>query len=162
MVLLIEGMAMCLIMLMTCVIGIAVKGPAGLVTFYEEDVQKRVIELGLNDAAGIRRSAVLSGIAVLLPVVFFIPAMVYGLNGATGFAQGFGQMLVIGWIYGLFDRIFIDWYWVEHTNAWLIPGTEDLKPYIPRSAKIKKWAATLILFPLYFALAAYVMTLFER
>ena len=35
-------------------------------------------------------------------------------------------------IEGLFDRFFIDWFWVGKTKAWLIPGTEDLMPYIPK------------------------------
>ena len=39
----------------------------------------------------------------------------------------------------LIDRFLIDGYWVEHTNAWSIPGTEDLKPYITASDKGKKW-----------------------
>lgn len=33
----------------------------------------------------------------------------------------------------------IDGYWVGHTNAWEIPGTEDLKPYITAKDKGKKW-----------------------
>ena len=33
----------------------------------------------------------------------------------------------------------IDGYWVEHTSAWEIPGTEDLKPYITAKDKDKKW-----------------------
>ena len=49
---------------------------------------------------------------------------------------------------GLFDRLFIDWYWVGHTKAWLIPGTEDLMPYIPKKALIQKWCKTLIGYPL--------------
>ena len=54
----------------------------------------------------------------------------YDINGARGFWNGFWQMLVILMISGLFDRIFIDWWWVGHTKAWIIPGTEDLRPYI--------------------------------
>lgn len=45
---------------------------------------------------------------------------------------------------GLFDRFFIDWYWVEHTKAWNIPNTEDLKPYIPKKMKIVKWVGTIV------------------
>ncbi len=33
----------------------------------------------------------------------------------------------------------IDGYWVEHTSAWEILGTEDLKPYITAKDKGKKW-----------------------
>ena len=139
MLLVIEGMAMCLIMLLTCVVGIAKDGQVGLVTFYEKEVQDRVIALGLTTKEKIRKSAIISGIVVFLPMLIFIPGMVYGLNGARGFTQGFLQMLAIGMIYGLFDRLFIDWYWVGKTRAWDIPGTEDLRPYITTNDKKKKW-----------------------
>lgn len=42
-------------------------------------------------------------------------------------------------IANLFDRFFIDEWWVGHTKAWLIPGTEDLRPYNPAKTKITKW-----------------------
>ena len=48
--------------------------------------------------------------------------MVYGVNGVTGFMEGFIQMTIILVIMGLFDRFFIDWYWVGHTKAWFYTG----------------------------------------
>ena len=36
-------------------------------------------------------------------------------------------------IVGVFDRLYIDWYWVGRTKAWIIPGTEDLMPCMPQS-----------------------------
>ena len=65
---------------------------------------------------------------------------------------------VILLIMGLFDRIFIDWYWVGKTKAWIIPGTEDLMPYIPKKVLIRKWLGTVVGFPLMAALIAWVMT----
>ena len=162
MILIIEGLAMCLVLLIVCVIGIAYDGPVGLVTFYEYDVKTRVIELGLTTEEKIRKSAIISGIAVFIPMLLLIPYMVYGINGAVGFIQGFTQMLVIGLMYGLFDRLFIDWYWVGKTNAWNIPGTEDLKPYIPKKTLFRKWFGTLVIHPLFYALVAWVMTLFAK
>ena len=41
MILIIEGLAMCFILLIVCVIGIAYEGPVGLVTFYEQDVKRQ-------------------------------------------------------------------------------------------------------------------------
>ena len=64
---------------------------------------------------------------------------VYAVNGARGFAAGFWQLLVILSVMNLIDRFLIDGCWVGHTKAWTIPGTEDLKPYIPAEAKRKKW-----------------------
>ena len=41
----------------------------------------------------------------------------------------------------LMDRFLVDDYWVGHTKAWTIPGTEDLRPYINSEDKRKKWIA---------------------
>lgn len=160
MILIIEGLAMCFILLIVCVIGIANKGPVGLVCFYEKDVQDRVVELGLTTKDEIKRRTIMAAIAVTLPVTILIPYMVYGINGVTDFRQAAFQMIAISLIANIFDRIFIDYYWVGKTNAWNIPGTEDLKPYIPTSTVIKKWIGTLIVHPLVFLLIAWIMRSF--
>ncbi len=147
MLLILEGLTMCFLLLLTCVVGIA-NGPVGLVVLYEQDVQDRAVELGLTTKAKIKRSFVLSSLAIFAPVIVLVPLMVYGLNGAEGFWSGFGQMTVILLMQGLFDRFFIDWYWVGRTKAWEIPGTEDLKPYIPKKVCLGKWLGTLVGFPL--------------
>lgn len=159
MILLMEGIVMCFILLIYCAVGIA-NGPVGLVVLYEEDVQTRVVELGLTTKEKIKKSFIVSCIVLFLPLVTLIPAMVYGINGATGFWDGFRQMTVILLIMGLFDRFFIDWYWVGHTKAWVIPGTEDLQPYIPRKVLIRKWFGTIVGYPVIAAVLAGVMTLF--
>ena len=64
---------------------------------------------------------------------------VYVLNGASGFWTGFWQMFVILSVMNLIDRFLVDNWWVGHTNAWTIPGTENLKPYITREDRRKKW-----------------------
>lgn len=158
MILLMESIVMCFILLIYCAVGIA-NGPVGLVVLYEEDVQARVVELALTTKEKIKKSFIISCIVLFLPLVTLIPAMVYGINGAEGFWDGFWQMTVILLIMGLFDRFFIDWYWVGHTKAWVIPGTEDLQPYIPKKVLIRKWVGTLIGYPLISAAIAGVMTL---
>ncbi len=155
---LIEGLALSFLLLLTCVVGIA-NGPVGLVVLYEQDVQDRAVALGLTTRAKIRRSFVLSCIAMFAPAILLTPAMVYGINGASGFMDGFLQMTAVLLIMGLFDRFFIDEYWVGHTKAWIIPGTEDLMPYIPLKVKLGKWLGTLAGFPLLAAAIAGVMTL---
>ena len=78
--------------------------------------------------------------AVCIPgYIGYVLVCVYGINGAKGFAAGFWQLLVILSVMNLIDRFLIDGYWVGHTNAWTIPGTEDLKPYITAKDKQKKW-----------------------
>ena len=159
MLILLEGIAMCFILLITCVIAIA-NGAVGGVALYEPDVQKRVVELGYTTEAKIKRSLIYLSLAMFIPLFTLVPFMVYYINGAAGFKDGFIQMTAIMWIMGVFDRLFIDWYWVGHTKAWHIPETEDLKPYIPRKVLLRKWIFTIIGFPviaaIIAALAAYV------
>ncbi len=155
--LVLEGLAMSFWLLLICVVGIA-NGPIGLVFFYEKDVKDRVIQLGLTTPEKIKKSAILISLVLFLPVLIFVPVLVYFVNGARGFWDGFTQMTVIYLIMNLFDRLFIDWYWVGHTNAWDIKGTEDLKPYISKKTLLKKWLGTIIVFP---ALSAFIASLFH-
>lgn len=160
MLILLEGILMCFILLLVCVIGIA-NGPVGMVTLYEEDVQQRVVELGLTTKEKIKKSTILSSIALFVPTLILVPLMVYGYNGAECFREGFWQMTAIYLIMNLFDRIFIDWYWVGKTKAWFIPGTEDLMPYIPKKVLIRKWVGSLVGFPMIAAMIAGVMMLLQ-
>ncbi|MDO5120176.1 MAG: hypothetical protein Q4D48_08825 [Coriobacteriales bacterium] len=158
MLVVLEGIVMCFVLLFVCVVGIA-NGPVGLVTFYEPEVQDRVVELGLTTRERIKRNTALAALALFVPALLLVPYMVYGVNGAVGFREGFTQMLVISLIYGLFDRLFIDWWWVGHTRTWIIPGTEDLMPYIAGKTLVVKWVGTLVGFPLMYALIAWIVAL---
>ena len=156
--LLIEGIVMCFVLLFICVAGIA-NGPVGLVVFYEQEVKDRVIALGLTTKEKIKKTSTITMLALFLPMIILVPLMVYGINGAYGFLEGFWQMLVVLMISGLFDRIFIDWWWVGHTKAWIIPGTEDLMPYIYGKTLVKKWLGTVVGFPILAAILAGIMQL---
>lgn len=153
-----EGIVMCFVLLLTCVVAIA-NGPVGGVALYEEDVQNRVVELGYTTKQKIKKGLIWLSVAMFVPVFTLVPFMVYFVNGAVGFWDGFCQMTLILLIMGVFDRLFIDWYWVGHTKAWDIPGTEDLKPYIPVKVLVSKWCFTLIGFPVISVLLAGVITL---
>lgn len=142
-----EGLILSFWFLLVCVVGIA-NGPVGLVTFYEKDVKERVVELGLTTEGKIKRSTILSGLALFIPQLTAVPVAVYLLNGAHGFWEGFIQMTAVYLIAAVFDRFFIDVYWVGHTKTWEIPGTEDLKPYIPVKMHVGKWLGSLIGLPL--------------
>ena len=157
--LIIEGLLMCFILLLICVIGIA-NGPVGLVIFYEQEVKDRVIELGLTTKEKIKKTRVITLIALFVPQIVLPPVMVYGINGAEGFLDGFIQILIILMMAGLFDRLFIDWWWVGHTKAWVIQGTEDLMPYIHGKTFVKKWLGTIIGFPILAAILAGVCYFF--
>lgn len=156
MLILIESLAMCFILLIICVIGIA-NGPVGSVYFYESDVQDRVVKLGLTTKKKIKKGYTIAGICLFVPILFFVPAVVYYINDARNFWDIFIQITIILLIVGLFDRLFIDWYWVGKTKAWFIPGTEDLMPYIPQKTFAKKWIGTIVGYPLIAVIQAAIL-----
>jgi len=84
MLILVESLAMCFVLLMICVIGIA-NGPVGSVYFYEPEVQERVVELGLTTREKIKKGYAVAGVCLFVPILFFVPAMVYFINEARGF-----------------------------------------------------------------------------
>lgn len=156
MLILMEGIVLCFILLIFCVIGIA-NGPERFTIFYEKDVQEKAIRLGYTTQKNIKKQTIISIIVLYLPCFTLVPFMVCYINGAKEFVEIFIQSLLILYIVGLFDRFFIDWYWVEHTKAWDIPNTEELKPYIPKKMKVTKWLGTIIGFALIALIIAFVM-----
>lgn len=159
MLIVVESLAMCFLMLLVCVVAIA-NGPHEAAFLYEKDVQKRVVELGLISEERLKKRGAVSLTALLIPILFFVPLAVFFINGARGFKQSFIQICIILMIYGLFDRLFIDWFWVSRSKAWFIPGTEDLMPYVPKKVLIGKWILTIIGYPAVAALLAWVLSFF--
>ena len=99
--------------------------------------------------------------AVCVPgYMAYMLVCVYAANGARGFVQGFWQLLAILSVMNLMDRLLIDGYWVGHTNAWEIPGTEDLKPYITALDKGKKWLFGTVGMAVIAALLSGIMMIF--
>ena len=157
MLILMEGIVLCFILLIFCVIGIA-NGPEKFTVFYEKDVQDKAIELGYTTKKEIKKQTIISIIVLYLPCFILVPYMVCYVNGAKEFSDIFIQSLLIMYIMGLFDRFFVDLYWVEHTKAWNIPNTEELKPYIPKKMKIIKWLGTIVGFAIIAVIIAFVMS----
>ena len=159
MTVILEAVVMCFVLLIICVVGMA-NGPEGMVFFYEKEVQERVVQLGLTTEEKIQKRKTITFFALMIPQFLLVPYMVYGINGAKDAGTAAFQMIVIYLISGLFDRIFIDWYWVGKTKAWIIPGTEDLMPYIYGKTLIGKWLSTVIGFPVLAVLIAWVVSRF--
>ena len=108
-------------------------------------MQERCVRLGLTTQEKIRRNA-LRFKAICIPgYIAYVLVFVYAVNGARGFVAGFWQLLVILSVMNLIDRFLVDGFWVGHTKAWTIPGTEDLKPYITKQDKCKKWLSGIML-----------------
>lgn len=155
--LILEGLALCLILTVMCIVGIK-DGAAGLAFFYEKAVQDKAIAQGLTTAEKIKRSAKIFKISGSLIYVAVLMVSVYVINGARGFLDAFLQMLVIFAVLGLYDRFFVDIFWVGHTKAWIIPGTEEFMPYIPVKIHVKKWIAMLVVYPVSSAIIALIMS----
>ena len=62
----------------------------------------------------------------------------------------------------LVDRFAVDEWWVGHTRAWTIHGTEDLKPYITARDRCVKWIFGTLGMAVISAALAGIMTLFIR
>lgn len=99
-------------------------------------------------------------IFVVLRYLAYVLVCAYAVNGARGFTAGFWQMLVMLSVMNLIDRFLIDDYWVGHTKAWAIPGTEDLKPYITGKDRQKKWLFGTVGMVVIAAVLSAVMMLF--
>ena len=136
--LVLEGLGLGFLLYLICAIGIR-NGAVGMVHLYDQKVQERVVQLGLSTADEIRKRSVLFRSLCLPGYLIYVLICVYVINGARGFFAGFWQGFVILFIMNLIDRFLIDEYWVGHTKAWIIPGTEDLRPYITAEDKKKKW-----------------------
>ena len=154
----IEGLGLGLLLYIVCAIGIR-NGAIGMVHLYGEDVQTRVVELGLTTEEDIEKRSRLFKMLCIPGYVIYILVCVYCINGARGFISGFWQMLVILSIMNLIDRFLIDGYWVGHTDAWIIPGTEDLRPYITAKDKKQKWLKGTVGMAIIAAVLAGVMSL---
>ena len=157
----IEGIILSVCLYLICAWGIR-KGAVNMVYLYEKEVQDRVIGLGMTTGEKIQAAGKRFKVFGLLFYFGYTTICVYAINGARGFLQGFLQLVGILLIMGVFDRIGIDLIWVGHTKAWIIPGTEDLMPYISVKVHVKKWIFTLFLYPAIAALISWVMSLILR
>ena len=156
--LILEGLGLGFLLYLICAIGIR-NGAIGMVHLYDQKVQERVIQLGLTTAEEVRKRSVRFRSLCLPGYLIYVLICVYVINGARGFFAGFWQGFVILFIMNLIDRFLIDEYWVGHTKAWIIPGTEDLRPYITAKDKKKKWIMGTVGMALLAAILSGIMAL---
>ena len=133
-----EGLGLGALLAAVCAVGIR-KGAVGMVHLYDPKVQERCIALGLTTKENIKRNALRFKMICIPMYLIYVLVCVYAVNGVQGFWSGFWQCFVILSVLNLIDRFGIDGYWVGHTRAWVIPGTEDLMPYISKADRQKKW-----------------------
>jgi len=157
----IEGLILGLLLVLYCAVGIR-NGAVNMVFLYHPDVQEKSIQSGLITREKIKRNQLIFKVLGISSYLAYVLVCVYVINGARGFWPAFWQMFGILSIVNVIDRLLIDEYWVGHTKAWEIPGTEDMKPYINRKDKIGKWLMGTIGFAFLCAILAGIMTLVVR
>ena len=143
-----EGLGLGALLILVCAVGIR-KGAVGMVHLYSPEVQDRCVKLNLTTHEKIRRNALLFKVLCVPGYIAYV-------------LVGFWQLLVILSVMNLIDRFLIDGYWVGHTKAWTIPGTEDLKPYITARDKAKKWLFGTVGMAAISAVLAAIMMLFVK
>ena len=156
-----EGLGLGVLLVLVCAFGIR-KGAVGMVHLYHEDVQERCVEMGLTTHERIKRNSKLFKLCCVPGYLAYVLVFVYAVNGARGFWAGFWQLLVILSVMNLIDRFLVDGWWVGHTKAWTIPGTEDLKPYITARDKKRKWLFGTVGMAVIAAVLSGVMLVFVR
>ena len=154
-----EGLGLGVLLVLVCAAGIW-NGAVGMVHLYSQEVQDRCVSLGLPTHEKIRRTRARFKALCIPGYLAYMLVFVYAVNGARGFWSGFWQLLVILSVMNLIDRFLVDGYWVGHTKAWTIPGTEDLKPYITGKDKRKKWLFGTVGMALISAVLSGIMLIF--
>ena len=154
----IEGLILGLLLVLYCAFGIR-NGAVNMVFLYHPDVQEKSIQSGLITREKIKRNQLIFKVLGISSYFAYVLICVYVINGSRGFWPAFWQMFGILSIVNVIDRLLIDEYWVGHTNAWEIPGAEDMKPYIHRKDKIGKWLVGTVGFALLCAILAGIMTM---
>lgn len=152
----VEGLILGLLLVFVCAAAKR-KGAAELVYLYHKDVQERCVALGIITPERIKRNSIFFKILCIPLYIAYILVCVYVINGARGFYGGFWQMFAILSIMNLIDRFAVDEWWVGHTSAWTIPGTEDLKPYITARDKCVKWIFGTVGMAVIAAVLAWIM-----
>lgn len=156
-----EGLGLGVLLILVCAVGIR-KGAVGMVHLYSNEVQERCVRAGLTTHERIKRNSIIFKLCCLPGYIAYVLICVYAVNGARGFLAGFWQLPVILSVMNLIDRFLVDDFWVGHTKAWTIPGTEDLKPYITAKDKCRKWEFGTVGMAIISAVLSGIMLLFVR
>lgn len=152
-----EGIGLGILLVLICAVGIR-KGPVGMAHLYSPQVQRRCIDQGLTTQEKIRVNNLRFKALCIPGYLAYVLVCVYAVNGTRGFSAGFWQMFGILSVMNLIDRFLVDDFWVGHTKSWIIPGTEDLRPYITAADKKKKWIFGTVGMAVIAAILAGVMT----
>lgn len=135
---LVEGILLGALLVLGCAAGKR-GGAVNMVFLYPSDVQERCVQNGWITRERIGRNRKTFFTVYVAVCAVFTVICAYWVNGVRGFLQGFLHMYGILEVENLIDRLLIDEWWVCHTDAWVIPGTEDMRPYIMPGDRRTKW-----------------------
>ena len=152
-----EGLVLGALLILLCAIGIR-KSPVNMVYLYPLQVQERCVKLGLTTHNKIKRGRAIFKAICIPGYIIYSLVCVYAINDA----RGFWQIAAFLFITNLIDRFLVDEYWVGHTKAWVIPGTEDLQPYIRFRDKVIKWLFGTVGVAVLAAILSGIATVFTR
>jgi hypothetical protein len=128
---------------------VVANGPLGGIFFYPKLVQQRALELGLTDAATIRKRKKWFFTVLMIGIVA-LPVLFIGLwNQVTDVRTAYVQSLLLLEIMNWYDGIVMDRLWVGHSKFWVIQGCEDL-PYAKsvKTVMIERGIMTLVYLPI--------------
>ena len=156
-----EGLVLGALLVLLCVVGIR-KSPVDMVYLYPPEVRERCVKLGLTTQNKIKRDRAIFKAICIPGYIIYTLFCVYAINDTRGFLAGFWQIAAILFITNLIDRFLVDEYWVGRTKAWVIPGTEDLQPYISLRDKGIKWLFGTVGVAVLAAILSGIATVFTR
>ena len=104
------------------------KDPVDTVYDMPEPIINRCLELGLIDESKKATSpqTIKKKLCAAVIITIILALVLYFVNHADSFAQGFLVSYLIWLIIDWYDCFVIDWIWVCHSKKLIIPGTEDL------------------------------------
>ena len=104
------------------------RNPLRGINNYPPAIIRRVRELGLIDDTQLPRSkkVIARKLVAALVIAVICALVVYFVNGARTFWEGFGITYLIWTVVDWYDAIVIDWIWFCHDPRFLISGTEDM------------------------------------
>lgn len=117
-----------LAVLFTAAVLLSSKNPLDTVYDMPQPIIDRCLELGLIDETkkADSKETRLKKLAASLIMALVLALILYFVNGAQNFIQGFGVSYIIWLVIDWYDCIVIDWGWVCHSRRIIVPGTEDL------------------------------------
>lgn len=129
MVILFESIVACIVFTIPLII--LSRNPLAAIYDYPPAIIQRVKELGLIDDTQLPRSkkVIIKKSVAALIIAFLCALLVYHVNGARTFLQGFGYTYLIWTIVDWYDAFVIDCLWFCHEKKFIIPGTEGMKEY---------------------------------